>query len=434
MVAKIRQERIAKKQQGVRKILWGKKPQKALEEDAAIIIQSAYRAHVCRRHVHALMLLTEGNAALSALRIQAFLKRKIASARLELLKKGNELYLLEKERRNSTNKLSEEDRRRLYELQDEFTEEAAKTVNRRLLLRPNTKFAVAWKVMFVFCIGIEIAQQVAGPWLVKQKTSSKSYSSDDIGMREFIALSLIPKPTSAFNECLKPKWHGLQKVVPVASRRESVDDDQNSFWICKQPLSAWWNGFRDVIAFALMPSHVSKWPECTVKKKESLTDRIVSRFRPQRPPLPWFCAEPYATFQMYYLGLVNFLIDKFMIIVSVVCFLDVWVTFFTGETDPVTGELIPKPFFARWILPGLVLQLLVNPSIGPVSRLVFDGMRSITKIGPIRVFRWFVAVGLPLFYFWLKVVAYVVYQTVEGTEWLLVSYRMKEAEMNIFLL
>lgn len=434
MAGKIRQEIIAKKQQRVRKILWGKKSQPVREEDAAIIIQSAYRAHVSRRLVHALMLLSDDNEALSAQRIQEILKRQLAYARMRLFKKGNELYLLEKQRRKDPNKLREQDRRRLYELQDEFTEEAAKTVNRRLLMRPNTKFAVIWKVMFVICIGIEIAQQFAPPWLIQQKTLDKSNSSDEIGIREFIALSLIPKPTRDFHQCKKSRRSVLQNFVPGALRKEGEDDNHSSSWICNKPFSTWWDGIRDLMALALMPSPVSEWPECAIRKTESLMDRLVSRFFKPPKPIPWYCSEPYASFQAHYVGLVNFFIDEFMIIVSIVCFLDVWVTFFTGEIDPVTGELVPKPFFARWILPGLVLQLLVNPSIGPVSRLVFDAMRSIIKIGPVRVYRWFIAVGLPLLYCIMKFVAHMVYRTMEGTEWLLVSYRMKQAEMNIFIL
>ena len=79
-------------------------------------------------------------------------------------------------------------------------------------------------------------------------------------------------------------------------------------------------------------------------------------------------------------------------------FLDVFVTFFTGELDPVTGYLVPKPWFPRWVLPGLILQLAVNPSMSDVSTYVSKLMVEISIVGPLRTLRWLVTVAFPLFY------------------------------------
>ena len=81
---------------------------------------------------------------------------------------------------------------------------------------------------------------------------------------------------------------------------------------------------------------------------------------------------------------------------SAVGFLDVFVTFFTGQLSPDTGLLEPKKFFQRWISPGLVLQLLVNPKMGYVSLLVVRGWNELMHHGPVRVFRWTVALFYPV--------------------------------------
>jgi hypothetical protein len=96
---------------------------------------------------------------------------------------------------------------------------------------------------------------------------------------------------------------------------------------------------------------------------------------------------------------VDFFLEEFLIVVSIVCFLDVFITFFTGELDSETGNLNPKPFFPRWIL-GLVLQLLVNPAMEAVSSWVsYIWRENMVKLGPIRVIRWSVAVVFPVVYY-----------------------------------
>jgi hypothetical protein len=36
---------------------------------------------------------------------------------------------------------------------------------------------------------------------------------------------------------------------------------------------------------------------------------------------------------------------------------------FVGEYDSVTGCLMPQQFFSRWIYPGLLLHIAVNPAL-----------------------------------------------------------------------
>lgn len=77
--------------------------------------------------------------------------------------------------------------------------------------------------------------------------------------------------------------------------------------------------------------------------------------------------------------------------------MDVPITFFTGEIHEETGTLIPKPMFQRWILPGLLLQLLINPVMTDVFTFVKDALVIFHKIDPGRVMRWIGAI-FPLTY------------------------------------
>lgn len=88
---------------------------------------------------------------------------------------------------------------------------------------------------------------------------------------------------------------------------------------------------------------------------------IVQCLHKQQPTVretPWYCRVPYTTVQQLYINLVKLIINRFFACFGFVCFLDVFVTFFTGQYDKCSGLLKSKPFFQRWIMPGLALQLL----------------------------------------------------------------------------
>ena len=69
--------------------------------------------------------------------------------------------------------------------------------------------------------------------------------------------------------------------------------------------------------------------------------------------------------------------------VNTIFFLDVFITFFTGElSSTTTGMIVPKPFFTRYILPGVGLQLIVNPTMFEISRLVKQMIVHAMHIGP----------------------------------------------------
>jgi hypothetical protein len=76
--------------------------------------------------------------------------------------------------------------------------------------------------------------------------------------------------------------------------------------------------------------------------------------------------------------------------------MDVFVTFFTGELDTETGVLIPKPFFTRWVFPGIALQLVLNPQMMVIRQYVWKMFIFIQTVGPIRMYRWSAAFFYPI--------------------------------------
>ena len=83
--------------------------------------------------------------------------------------------------------------------------------------------------------------------------------------------------------------------------------------------------------------------------------------------------------------------------VNCICFLDVFITFFTGELSS-TGTLQPKPVFQRWVLPGPVLQLIVNPTMSSIKTAVLNALGASIKIGPSLCLHCFLSCGVHAVY------------------------------------
>ena len=398
---KARQRMEAEKYRRAKQILFAEKPLEIQREEAATIIQSAFRSYYSRKATRALKLIQGDREHFAALKVQKQFRRKLAEARERLKKKKEELAKLE---RMKFKKLSDDEKIRMYELQDEIGQEANELLNRKLLLRPNTQFAVVWKYLFVVCVMFEISGLAIKPWLTKAiKTKKNGVSS----VGEFVARAIVPTRISELTEC--QKFHkGLTKIearMPLFCngdcqlklykyRQERVAElKKDQVWYCKEPVSTAQEHFTDVMALLFIPSEVSEWPECDIKSDKK---------RGNRRQLPWYCAEPYSQAHAIYRDIITFIVEEFLLFVSAVCFLDVFVTFFTGELHPENGTLIPKPFFPRWILPGLILQLLVNPNIATVSGHVWRAWNKLLMLGPARVFRWFSTVFFPIIYFGWK--------------------------------
>ena len=315
-------------------------------------IQAAYRGHRARKSIRAVQIIRGQHETMAALRMQKQFRASLARARARIRRKRIELERLKHKAEAELPRMSPEERQRMYELEEELQLESARILNRRLILKPDTTFAVTWKSLFCLCVIFEIAGLVWNPLLKSDKDKA---TGEAISMITVIKRRLVPLPTSDLKEC-------------------SCMDDVSNHWKARVVLG---------------------W-----KRRKIL----------ECGPAPWFCEAPYSTMRSIYIQLLECIIDDFLLFVGLIVFLDVPVSFFTGEIDEMTGETLPKPFFQRWILPGLGLQLLVNPKMASTSKAVWAIGHEILDIGPVRVFRWAYAFVFPLFV--------AVFDYLEGKVWL----------------
>ena len=364
LIKKYHQRKEAKAARKLRIDLW-KKQKSDLDPDvlktkAATLIQSRFRSRQAQRSVRALQLLLGKKEELAVLRMQRILRTKLQKARKNLMLKKIELQKLtqkQNEMKRTKANLSIEERMRLYKLQDELGTEARELINKKLLLRPNTSFAVTWKVLFVVCVFFEIGQLALAPALEKYINHR---TGEQLDIEQVLSYNLVPTPVSRLKQC------------------GYINETEEELYIEKQP------------------PRVVRWLKKARPHKPGFLQRHHDNDN-DPSSFPWYCAKPVAAVQWCYVQLIKLLLHEFMVVVGIVCFLDVFVTFFTGELDPENGNLIPKPFFTRWILPGIVLRLLVNPQMETVGRWVFSLMQEIIRIGAFLVYRWIAAFFYPLF-------------------------------------
>ena len=399
---KRRQKRIADKQRRVQQLLWTTTPLQIREAQAATIIQRAHRAHMRRKAltVKGLQSSWGDTKHVAAITIQVALRSYLFRARLRLRKKASEFQRLCDIQQEQKEGLDRQAKKRLFELQDELCAEANRLINKRLLLRPNTRFAVAWKVLFVVSVVLEVTQLALKPWFESHKNHG---AVQRMSMPDFIALSFVPTRASQRKECgYIPERKGVSSLDFFWTRKRKNQLDAASMpWYCTQPGSSIQEAYSDVLSLLLVPAPASEWPDCRETKHKW---RESAKGDSKR----WYCHEPYSYLHHIYRRVFDYLLDQFIIIISFVCFLDVFVTFFTGEIHALTGELIPKPFFARWLIPGLALQLLLNPQLATLADCVATFWNAVLDFGPVRVLRWSVTTIVPIVVFlWQKFTRYV---------------------------
>jgi hypothetical protein len=138
-----------------------------------------------------------------------------------------------------------------------------------------------------------------------------------------------------------------------------------------------------LLAQYLLPRRWSELEECQLEKESQARilqwlgqwARPISQLFPfatTRPVAkkPWFCHPLVLRVQGAFVTASSITIDQFLEFLSFVCFVDVFVTFFTGQFNQETGCLEPAPPFNRWFVPGLALQLALNPSMDSVAVFV----------------------------------------------------------------
>ena len=307
------------------------------QKAAAIRIQCAVRGMLTRRTIKSFMAVLKARKQRIARRLQEVVRASLVASRTQHDLMRLELDKLEEEAREAKQRgcdVSIDHRRRMYQLQDELEQRAKELVNKHLLLRPNARFAVVWKVMFIFCVLLDIAQQVLQPRLRAYKDAT---TGEAISVEKFLELHLVPKPI--------PEW---QQCSPWL-----VEHDQKQGFLHR--------------CFPLGVRH----------QRSAI---------PEEPP--WYCKDRYVAAQSAWVSVLRFCVMQAAFIVGIIRYLDVGVTFFIGELHPITGVLMAKSFVKRWIFPGLLLELLANPQMETTSKFVGRFLDGILQIGPLRVGRW----------------------------------------------
>jgi hypothetical protein len=317
---KLKQRRAVAKARAIRKMLRHDLPPDELREHCALLIQKTFRAHQARKLLSALNMIRGDKEQIAVIKLQRVFRGMAFRARQRLKRRKDELKRLQAEEQairadHGKNKMKASDRRRMYRLQEELHDEASHLLNETLLLRPNASFAVLWKVLFVVAVLFEISQLALKPWLKQYKNADTGRPMDIESIMEH---TLIPTPVSQYATC-ETHDEGGPRILRVIRR-------------VSQKFTGW------------KPA--------------------------QTKPLPWYCHHTFATAQTVYIKTLEFLIHEFLVLIGVICFLDVFVTFFTGKIDVDTGILSPKPFFERWFIPGLIMQLAINPKVESASLVV----------------------------------------------------------------
>ena len=128
---------------------------------------------------------------------------------------------------------------------------------------------------------------------------------------------------------------------------------------------------------SLFPTPFSELKECR-KHDGGFFRKIFGRGAPK--PQPRYCRDDVVALQAFGIALMKVLVELILVIVNFMFFFDVPVSFFTGCFNKENGVLEPKPFFVRWIAPGVLLQMIVNPQMGTIAELIATTVSVRTKI------------------------------------------------------
>jgi hypothetical protein len=349
LLEKMKQRRVASLAARFRKSLLRSVKKNVILDFYASVIQEKFRAHQSRKKLPKIRILQGDKEMIAALKLQYAFRGSLSRARERLKRKVQVLELLKRKERESAKKKSQvkmsvTERRRMYLLQEELEIKAEQLFNEKLLLRPNTRFAVMWKFMFVVAVLFEISTLASQPFLSRHMDSSTGKQLD---MEYFMDKMLIPTPVFKRPECTGE--------IPI----------QLKFW---HPIRS----IRQIV-------------------------KLLRRKLQPAEPRPWYCKGSYSRLQSVYIYFADIAVHHFLVLVSIIMFFDVYVEFFTGKYDIDTGRLIPPPFFERFLFPGLLLQLLVNPEMDTIAHVISRFLVGIIHHDPIRILRWTVALFYPLF-------------------------------------
>jgi hypothetical protein len=345
-----REERDARRAREVRERSRKDRNEKEICESAARVIQHAFRSHHVRIKTNALRALTGQREYFAARRLQRQFRASLKRARHRIKNNIDEFVLLQKEermRRKQGDQLELSKRKRMYELQAELTQRFQTLVNKELLLMPNTQFAVSWKILMLLVVSCDVMGLIIRPL-----------------MHRYGYILLEMTLPSALD-----KWASALRIPPRRVCRLSQGSLSASQ--CSHDKSKKQKLFVLIEGATWMPKRSCHDPEV----------------------LPWYCGRRFLGAMI--MSISEFLIRDFVSVLGIIRCLDIFVTFFTGELDQRTGLLQPKPFLKRWIIPGLLLQSLVNPSFAAATGCVHPILSWMRQQGPFRVLRWTVALFYP---------------------------------------
>lgn len=182
----------------------------------------------------------------------------------------------------------------------------------QLLIAPNTRFSVGWKIIAISCVLFDVLHIAVSPYL--------SGKTEKMPLEKLFGTLFLP-----------------EEDVCQASSRES---SRNVFTL------------------------LNKMNE----KRYTLSSDCFTTLMQRRT-------------------LIAIISKGLSLLLYTVSFLDVFVTFLTGEYENKRGIVLrPKPFFSRWILPGLGLQLIVNPSMHHICSFIKKSISLCIEIGPSKMF------------------------------------------------
>ena len=370
LLKKMKQKREAYLARKMRDALNRKRTPAERAQHAIVLIQKVFRAKRAFRAAAAVKILQGNREMIAAKRLQKRFRAKLEAARERIRKQKAELAALKKKQaalrkqqnaKQGEHVLEEHERARMYLLQQELKSHTDYVIN-KMLIRPNTKFVVWWKAAFVFAVIFEIGGKILQPRL-QTKDGYESYNdlveSHVVPNRWATAPVCNPKPPK-----LNPHEQVIDLIATWANKTSitrsllQLDNNQSFFVVHREPLQ----------------------------------------------PTPWYC-DPFPTqVQGGFCTFLEFLIRKFDIFLAFVFFLDVFISFFTGVFDEETGVLKPPAFFPRYILPGVLLQCLVNPQMETTAKILKFFFSELLLMGPVRVVRWTIALGVPILGFLFQVI------------------------------
>ena len=338
-----RQARIARK---IRERLMRKRTPEEIREHAALCMQKVYRAKKARRLAKALKLFQGDKETIAVMKLQKQLRAALERARERIRQKRQELADLQqkqKELKAKSQSMGERDRARMYELHQELQKHTDYVIN-KMLLRPNTPFIVWWKAAFVFAVLFEIAGKALEP---KMKNKYKSYNN-------MVERNMLPQ-----------RWATLPECNPKPAKVQFYDS---------------------------LFQGVGRWMGNNATSTTTTAEAVTTE-------LPWHCSPTHMLWQGAAVSVMELVIRKFDVFMAIIFFLDVFISFFTGEFHEETGVLNPPGFFPRYILPGVFLQCMVNPQMETTAKVIKWCIGEFLFLGPVRVTRWMVALVVPFLLF-----------------------------------